>query len=316
LEHGIAPEHLELLNGALVALAEDLLPAPEATVEAAVEAAVEAPPAAEPEPVVAHVQNLAVMDRLSAKSPERTIPQTKARPFDPTPKLAIPRIPLPDMPVQAASLTLPPLPPVYATSRRTGGTPTWLITAVVAVAVTLFLASIVQQLTPSEPVAKAAAPTVASHVSAASHKRPAAAATQTAPPETAASESPADAATAPESAPSATQIVPPPPNEYPYARFVEVTSLRVVEQDNRPQVQYLVVNNGEMELDDIALRIAVRSTTSPKGAEPLFTVAAWVPKLGPHQSKEIRTDLDSGLTASKIPAPATLRAEVRVTSQQ
>jgi hypothetical protein len=71
-----------------------------------------------------------------------------------------------------------------------------------------------------------------------------------------------------------------------------------------------------MELDNIALKIAVRSSNAAQGAAPLFIVTAWVPKLAPHQSKEIRTDLDTGLHASQIPNPANLRTEVRVTSQQ
>jgi hypothetical protein len=78
----------------------------------------------------------------------------------------------------------------------------------------------------------------------------------------------------------------------------------------------MVVNNGGIELDDMALRISVRSSTAAQGAAPLFTVAAWVPKLAPHQSKEIRTDLDTGLAPSQIPNPANLRTEVRITSQQ
>jgi hypothetical protein len=192
---------------------------------------------------------------------------------------------------------------------------------VAAVVVTLVAASLVQKLSSNQPAASASAPPLAKHVVATAHRRPREAVTEVPPPDPAPSDAPAAEAPSPEAVavetpPSTPVIVPTPANEYPYARFVEVTSLKVVEQNNRPQVQYMVVNNAERELDDIALRIAVRSSTAAQGATPLFTVAAWVPKLAPHQSKEIRTDLDTGLTAAQIPTPANLRTEVRVTSQQ
>jgi hypothetical protein len=191
---------------------------------------------------------------------------------------------------------------------------------VAAVVVTLVAASLVQKLSSNQPAASASAPPLAKHVVATAHRRPREAVTEVPPPDPAPSDAPAadpsPEAVAVETPPATPVIVPTPANEYPYARFVEVTSLKVVEQNNRPQVQYMVVNNAERELDDIALRIAVRSSTAAQGATPLFTVAAWVPKLAPHQSKEIRTDLDTGLTAAQIPTPANLRTEVRVTSQQ
>jgi hypothetical protein len=221
----------------------------------------------------------------------------------------VPDIPLP--------LPRPELPAVYATSSRKSGLPGWAITMVAAIVVTLVIASVVQKFSSSEPAAKAAPPIALSKrpVSAVS-KLQAKAAPEPAreEPDTATADTANSAA--PESTPPAQSILPVAVNEYPYARYVQVAALKVVEQNNRPQVQYLVVNNAEMELDNIALKIAVRSSNAAQGAAPLFIVTAWVPKLAPHQSKEIRTDLDTGLHASQIPNPANLRTEVRVTSQQ
>ncbi len=93
---------------------------------------------------------------------------------------------------------------------------------------------------------------------------------------------------------------------YPFAEFVKVSGVKVVmDLNQRAQVQYLVVNHSNTALTNIGVKIAVRPAAPASGSNPLFTVAARVPMLGPHETKEIRTDLDSGL-----------RADVQVTSQQ
>lgn len=103
---------------------------------------------------------------------------------------------------------------------------------------------------------------------------------------------------------------------HPFARFVEVTGLRVVaDLDHRSQVQYIVVNHSSSELTGMAIHIVVRSSKDPADAAPLFTVSAIVPSLGPHQSKEIRTDLDSDLRASALPEWEYLRTDVQVGTQ-
>ena len=104
--------------------------------------------------------------------------------------------------------------------------------------------------------------------------------------------------------------------QHPFARFIEVTGLRVVaDLNHRSQVQYIVVNHSASQISDMTIRIAVRSSTDPAGTAPLFTVSAVVPSLGPHQSKEIRTDLDSQLRSSAIPDWEYLRTDVQVGTQ-
>ncbi len=104
--------------------------------------------------------------------------------------------------------------------------------------------------------------------------------------------------------------------QHPFARFIEVTGLRVVaDLNHRSQVQYIVVNHSASQLTGMTIRIAVRSSADPVGAPPLFTVSAVVPSLGPHQSKEIRTDLDSQLRSSAIPDGEYLKTDVQVGTQ-
>jgi hypothetical protein len=104
---------------------------------------------------------------------------------------------------------------------------------------------------------------------------------------------------------------------HPFARFVEVTGLRVSADLNRKsQLQYLVVNHSSARLSDVVLKIAVRSTADSPGSPPLFSLSVVVPSLAPYQSKEIKTDLDAALRSTAIPDWENLRADVQVSTRQ
>ena len=121
--------------------------------------------------------------------------------------------------------------------------------------------------------------------------------------------------TAPVATPASDTAVTPPPAQHPLARFVEVTGLRVVaDLQHRSQLQYIVVNHSATELSGLALQITVRSSSAPGNDQaPLFRVSAVVSSLGPYQSKEIRTDIDSQLQSKPVPDWDSLRVDVQVT---
>jgi hypothetical protein len=103
--------------------------------------------------------------------------------------------------------------------------------------------------------------------------------------------------------------------EHPAARSVEVAGFRIVTGPNKkPQLQYIVINHSSNELTGLNIRIAVRSVDGLADA-PLFSVSSIVAALGPNQSKEIRTDLNSSVPASDIPDWQSLRTEVLIARQ-
>jgi hypothetical protein len=107
----------------------------------------------------------------------------------------------------------------------------------------------------------------------------------------------------------------PPAEQHPGARFVEVAGVRVVTAPNRkPQLQYIVINHSAGELTGLNIHIALHSAASPSGA-PLIRASSIVPSLGANQSKEIRTDLDAGLSAASIPDWQSLRTEILIARQ-
>jgi hypothetical protein len=119
--------------------------------------------------------------------------------------------------------------------------------------------------------------------------------------------------------PNKAASVPAPPaavvQEHPAARSVEVAGVRIVTGPNkRPQLQYIVINHSSNELTGLNIRIAVRSVDGLADA-PLFSVSSVVAALGPNQSKEIRTDLNSSVQASAIPDWQSLRTEVLIARQ-
>jgi hypothetical protein len=165
-----------------------------------------------------------------------------------------------------------------ARSKKGIGVPAWIISLVIATSLFLVAAIVLQFLAANREAKAAVAP------------------------------SPSQAAASVPAAPAFEQ--------HPFARFVEVTGVRVVaDLSHRSQVQYIVVNHSSEQLSGMLIRIAVRSSADPAGAKPLFTVSAVIPSLGPHQSKEIRTDLDSQLRSSAIPDWEYLRTDVQVGTQ-
>src|SRR5579859_1812913 len=72
-----------------------------------------------------------------------------------------------------------------------------------------------------------------------------------------------------------------PAGEQPASKLVEVTGLRVAMGPNqRPQLEFIVVNHSGTALSGVGLRIAVRSASSQSGVAPLFRVSATIPSLG------------------------------------
>ncbi len=210
------------------------------------------------------------------------------RPALPPSKLSERKCDSPTAPPQKIPLAGPCLPPElrnfieaqpaqHTRMRKGMGLPAWVTSLVIATSLFLVVAVMLQYLETNRE-ARAAAP------------------------------APSQAAAAVPAAPTFEQ--------HPFARFVEVTGLRVVADSNhRSQVQYIVVNHSANQLTGMTIRVAVRSSSDPAGAPPLFTVSAVVPSLGPHQSKEIRTDLDSELRSSAIPDWEYLRTDVQIGTQ-
>ncbi|HTS49334.1 MAG TPA: hypothetical protein VMH05_15385 [Bryobacteraceae bacterium] len=97
-------------------------------------------------------------------------------------------------------------------------------------------------------------------------------------------------------------------------KTVEISGLRLATTwTGKQQVRFLIVNHSDRDLSGVTVQVAVRSSDLASGAAPILLIHAPLRSLGPYQSKEIRTDLDSGLPASALSDWQSLRTEVQVT---
>lgn len=97
-------------------------------------------------------------------------------------------------------------------------------------------------------------------------------------------------------------------------KTVEISGLRLATTwTGKQQVRFLIVNHSDHDLSGVTVQVAVRSSDLAAGAAPILLIHAPLRSLGPYQSKEIRTDLDSGMPASALSDWQSLRTEVQVT---
>lgn len=101
---------------------------------------------------------------------------------------------------------------------------------------------------------------------------------------------------------------------HPFARFIEVTGVRVIVDLNKAsRVQFLVVNHSSSELSGLALEVKLRSTET--ASTPICEFTAHVPALAAYESKEVAVDLPEHLRGV-VPDWERLRAETVITPVQ
>ncbi len=99
------------------------------------------------------------------------------------------------------------------------------------------------------------------------------------------------------------------------ARMVEVTGFRVTEDERqRLQIVFLVVNHSGANLTNLEGRISLRPTTAKTEEAPLTEFDFKVPSIGPYESREVSTTMETRLRAYELPDWQFLRADVKFTS--
>jgi hypothetical protein len=110
---------------------------------------------------------------------------------------------------------------------------------------------------------------------------------------------------------------PAPAAKHRYAKYLDVTGIRVTEDGRRNlKVTFLVVNHSPAELAGIAANVSLRRSTSSPDEEPLTSFAFKLPALGPYESKEITVPAKTKLRAYELPDWQFLRADLEITSPQ
>ncbi len=101
------------------------------------------------------------------------------------------------------------------------------------------------------------------------------------------------------------------------SRHIEVTGFRLTEDaGRRAQCQFLVVNHSAADIGDLAGKVQLRTTEAGPDEDPIAEFEFKTPKLGPYESVEFKTAVDTKLRAYELPDWQYLKATVEITSPQ
>jgi hypothetical protein len=105
----------------------------------------------------------------------------------------------------------------------------------------------------------------------------------------------------------------PPPKSNPVARYVEVTGIRLLENAaQKTQVQCLVVNHSGADIADLAGTVTLKPRSEKPDEKPVGRFTFRLPSLGPWESREVTSILDTHLRVYEIPDWQFLITEVQI----
>jgi len=96
------------------------------------------------------------------------------------------------------------------------------------------------------------------------------------------------------------------------ARLVEVTGVRFMEVNKKPQIHYLVVNHSSAPLTSMTVYVTLRSTTAKPGQPPIAKLTFRSPALAAFEAKEMFSSIERASAPVDLPDWQDLRADVDV----
>ena len=115
---------------------------------------------------------------------------------------------------------------------------------------------------------------------------------------------------APESAPEHPVAAAKPENSL--ARFVEVTGVRFLEVNKKPQIRYLVVNHSSAPLGSVMVYVTLRAVDAKPGQPPLARLTFRSPDLAAFEAKEMASPIERVVGPLDLPDWRNLHADVEV----
>jgi len=103
-----------------------------------------------------------------------------------------------------------------------------------------------------------------------------------------------------------------PDNSHSLARFIEVTGVRFVELNKKPQIHYLVVNHSSAALNGVTVYVTLRASSSKPGQPPLSRFSFRSPDLAAFEAKEMASPIERVVGPLDLPDWQDLRADVEV----
>jgi hypothetical protein len=99
------------------------------------------------------------------------------------------------------------------------------------------------------------------------------------------------------------------------ARHIEITGIRITEDVNqRAQIQFLVVNHSAADIGDLKGTVSLITTESGPEDDPIAEFNFETSRIGPYESIEFKTVVDTELRAYELPDWQFLRTRFVITS--
>jgi hypothetical protein len=103
-----------------------------------------------------------------------------------------------------------------------------------------------------------------------------------------------------------------PDNSNSLARFIEVSGVRFMEVNKKPQIHYLVVNHSSAPLGSVMVYVTLRSLSAKPGQAPLARLTFRSPDLAAFEAKEMFSSIERASAPLDLPDWQDLRADVEV----
>jgi len=98
---------------------------------------------------------------------------------------------------------------------------------------------------------------------------------------------------------------------HPLAKFLEIVGVRWVEDaKQKAKMQFIVVNHSAADLPELKMQITVKA-----GGKVLFEIPFTVSSLGPYESKEFSTPIQTALKEYELPDWQFVKADFTITSE-
>ena len=96
------------------------------------------------------------------------------------------------------------------------------------------------------------------------------------------------------------------------ARLVEVTGVRFMEVNKKPQIHYLVVNHSNAPLHSMTVYVTLRASNAKPGQPPIAKLTFRSPVLAAYEAKEMFSSIEHATSAVDLPDWQDLHADVDV----
>jgi hypothetical protein len=101
---------------------------------------------------------------------------------------------------------------------------------------------------------------------------------------------------------------------HPYAKSLEITGIRILEEKGKVQVRFSAVNHSMADMAGLAVRGALHTPASKPEDPPVATFEAQIGSLAANESKDVTAPASTKLRAYELPDWQFLRAQVEITS--